>query len=87
MSISTHAYEIVQIPHTRVEILALTGRQRVDMMHDNAVVDLISFNAKVTTEVSCDHLGASFSPNIALVETLVHPAMPAERLSEKYAVE
>lgn len=87
MSISTHAYEIIQIPHARVEILTLTWRQRIDMMYDNAVVDLITFNSEVTAEVSCDHLGPSFSPNIALVETLVHPAMPTERLSEKCAVE
>jgi hypothetical protein len=56
-------------------------------MHDDAVVDLISFDAEVATEVSCDCLGPSFSPNIALVETLVHPAMTTERLSEKRAVE
>lgn len=87
MSISTHTYEIIQIPHARVEILTLTGRQRIDVMHDNAVVNLVSFDTEVATEVSCDGLGPSFSPNIALVETLVHPAMSAERLSEKCTVE
>jgi len=87
MSISTHTYEIIQIPHARVEILTLTGSQRVNMMYDNAVVDLISFDSEVATEVSCDHLSSSFSPNIALVETLVHPAMSTERLSEKCAIE
>jgi hypothetical protein len=87
MSISTHAYEIIQIPHARVEILTLARRQRVDMMYNNAVVDLIPFDAEVATEVSCNGLGPSFSPNIALVETLVHPAMTTERLSEKCAVE
>lgn len=86
MSISTHAYEIIQIPHTRVEILTLAWCQRVDVMHDNAVVDLISFDSEVTTEVSRDRLGPSFSPNIALVETLVHPSMTAEGLSEKCAI-
>lgn len=87
MSISAHAYEIIQVPHTRVEILTLSWSQRIDMMYDNAVVNLISFDTEVATEVSCDHLGPSFSPNIALVETLVHPAMTAERLSEKCAIE
>jgi hypothetical protein len=56
------------------------------MMYDNAVVDLIPFDPEVATEVSRDRLGTSFSPNIALVETLVHPAMTAEGLSEKCAI-
>nr|DAF19646.1 MAG TPA: hypothetical protein [Caudoviricetes sp.] len=86
MSISTHAYEIVQIPHTRVEILTLTGYQGIDMMHDNAVMNLISFDPQITSEISSNCSSTSLSPNIALVETLIHPSGSAERLSEKCSV-
>lgn len=87
MSISTYAYEIVGVPHTWVEILTLAWGQRVDVMHDNAVVNLIALKTEITSKISRDHSGASISPNIALVETLVQPSGSAECLAEKCSVE
>ena len=86
MSISTHAYEIVGIPHTWVEILTLSWGQGVDVMHDNTVMDLISLKTEITSKISRDHSGASVSPNIALVETLVQPPGSTECLAEKCSV-
>ena len=87
MCISTHAYEIVDIPHAWIETLTLTRRERIDVMYDNAVVNLISLEAEIASKISCDNLGASFSPNIALVETLIQPPGSAESLAEKCSVE
>jgi hypothetical protein len=71
MSISAHTYEIIDVPQAWVEILTLTWGQRVDVMHDNAVVNLIALETEIASKISCDHSGASISPNIALVKTLV----------------
>lgn len=87
MSISTHAYEIIQIPHTRVEILTLTRRQRIDVMYNNAVMNLISLDTEIESEIPSDYSSAGLSPNIASVETLVHPSGTPKCLSEKCAVE
>lgn len=87
MSISTHANKIIGIPHARVEILALTRRERIDVMYDNAVVNLVSFKAEIASKISRDNLGASLSPNIALVEALIQPPRSAESLAEKYSIE
>ncbi len=37
-----HANKIIQIPHAGVEILALVWEERINVMHDNTVVNLIS---------------------------------------------
>lgn len=87
MSISTHANEIVGIPHAWVEILTLARCQRVDMMHDNAVMNLVTLETEIASKISRDNLGASFSPNIALVETLIQPSGSTEGLAEKCSIE
>ena len=87
MSISTDTYEIVSVPHAWVEILTLTRRKRIDVMYDNAVANLISLNAEIASKISRDNLGASLSPNIALVETLIQPPGSAESLAEKCSIE
>ena len=87
MSISTHTNKIVDVPHAWVEILTLTRRERIDVMYDNAVVNLISLKAEIATKISRDNLGASLSPNIALVETLIQPPRSAESLAEKCSIE
>ncbi len=87
MSISTHAYEIVDIPHAWIETLTLTRRERIDVMHDNSVVNLISLEAEIASKISCDNLGASLSPNIALIETLIQPSGSTEGLAEKCSIE
>jgi hypothetical protein len=56
-------------------------------MHDNAVVNLITLKAEIASKISRDNLGASLSPNIALVETLIQPPGSAEGLAEKYSIE
>ena len=87
MSISTDAYEIVDVPHAWVEILTLTRCERIDVMYDNAVVNLISLEAEIASKISCDNLGASLSPNIALVETLIQPPGSTKGLAEKCSIE
>jgi hypothetical protein len=87
MSISTDAYEIVGVPHAWIETLALTRRQRIDVMHNNAVVNLIALKTEIASKISRDNLGASLSPNIALVETLIHPPGSTKGLSEKCSIE
>lgn len=87
MSISTDAYEIVGVPHTWIEILTLTGRERIDVVYDNAVVNLITLKAEIASKISRDNLGASLSPNIALVETLIQPPGSTEGLAEKCSIE
>ena len=56
-------------------------------MYDNAVVNLVTLKAEITSKISCDNLGASLSPNIALVETLIQSPGPTEGLSEKCSIE
>lgn len=87
MSITTNAYEVICVPHARVEILTLARRQRIDVMHDNAVVNLITLKAEIASKISRDDLGASLSPNIALVETLIQPPGSTEGLAEKCSIE
>ena len=57
------------------------------MMHDNTVVNLITLKAEIASKISRDDLGASLSPNIALVETLIQPPGPTEGLAEKCSIE
>ena len=57
------------------------------MMHDNAVVNLIALKAEIASKISRDNLGASLSPNIALVETLIQPPGSTEGLAEKCSIE
>jgi hypothetical protein len=57
------------------------------MMHNNAVVNLISLKAEIASKISSDNLGASLSPNIALVETLIQPPGSTEGLAEKCSIE
>ena len=83
MSITTHANKIIQIPHARVEILTLVGRERINMMYDDAVVNLIPFDTEIEAEVSRDDFTPSFLPNSTLVESLVHPPRPAKCLTEE----
>lgn len=71
MSISTNAYEVIGVPHAWIEILTLPRGKRVDVMHDNAVMNLITLKTEIASKISCDNLGASLSPNIALVEILI----------------
>ena len=87
MSISTHTNKIVGVPHAWVEILTLTRRERVDVMHYNAVVNLITLKTEIASKISRDNLGASLSPNIALVETLIQPPGSTEGLAEKCSIE
>jgi hypothetical protein len=87
MSISTHTYEIVGVPHTWIEILTLTRGERIDVVYNNTVMNLITLKAEIASKISCDNLGASLSPNIALVETLIQPPGPTECLAEKCSIE
>ena len=87
MSISARAYEIIGVPQAWVEILTLTWGQRVDVMHDNAVANLITLETEIASKISRDHSGASISPNIALVKTLVQPPGSTKGLAEKCSVE
>ena len=57
------------------------------MMHDNAVVNLVTLKTEIASKISRDNLGASLSPNIALVETLIRPPGSAEGLAEKFSIE
>lgn len=87
MSISTNAYEVIGVPQAWVEILTLTRRYRINVMHDNAVANLITLKTEIASKISRDNLGASLSPNIALVETLIQPPGSTEGLAEKCSIE
>jgi hypothetical protein len=56
-------------------------------MYDNAVVNLIALKTEIASKISRDNLGASLSPNIALVETLIQPPGSTEGLAEKCSIE
>lgn len=83
VSVPRHADEVVQVPHAGVHVLTLSWCQRVDMMNQNAVVDLKAFDTEITAEVSRDSLCSGLAPNIGLIETLVHPPVPSERWFEE----
>jgi hypothetical protein len=56
-------------------------------MHHNAVMNLITLKTEIASKISRNNLGASLSPNIALVETLIQPPGSTEGLAEKCSIE
>lgn len=56
-------------------------------MDDDAVVKFVAFDAKVTPQVSSNHVSSSDLPVVAGVERLVLESMPTERFSTHNALE
>lgn len=57
------------------------------MVDQDSVVNLVALEAEITTEVSRNSLSSGLTPNIGLVETLVHPSMSSECWFEELSFE
>lgn len=59
--------------------------QRVDVVNQKTVTDLIALHTEITTKISSYHFVSSKLPLARLVELLVQPPVEPERLPADFA--